>query len=134
MDHDKAITILRTLAEGIDPHSGEHFPPDSAYQHPDVVRALYTAAEGLKSKTTARARPAPTNAGKPWSTEEDALLLAGFAAGHGIDALAAKHGRSRMGIEARLAKYGKLTLSSPLSSGRLKARQPMAPYNSHMPQ
>lgn len=132
MDQDKAHFILKTLAEGIDPHGGEHFPPDSPYQHPDVVRALYTAVECLQTKTPAKAQPA--NAGKPWSREDDALLLAGFSAGHDIEALAAKHGRSRAGIEARLAKYGKVTLSSPLPSDRFKIRQPMTVYNSYIPQ
>jgi hypothetical protein len=132
MDQDKALAILKSLAEGIDPHGGGHFPPDSPYQRPDVVRALYTAVECNQTKAVAKA--GPTNAGKPWSKEEDALLLAGFSAGHGIEALAAKHGRSRTGIEARLAKYGKVSLSSPLLSNRIRARQPMAAYNSHIPQ
>lgn len=132
MNQDKALAILKSLAEGIDPRGGEHFPPGSPYQHPDVVRALYTAVECLQTKVPVRARPA--NAGKPWSREDDALLLAGFSAGHDIEALAAKHGRSRAGIEARLAKYGKLTLSSSLPSDQFKARQPMAAYNAYIPQ
>lgn len=129
MDQDKARTLLQALAAGIDPHSGESFPSDSPYQHPDIVRALYAALEALKTpdaKRPAAARAAPGNAGKPWSKEEDERLLAAFADGMSLEALAAQHGRSRMGIEARLAKHGKLPPPAALPSNRLKARESAA--------
>ncbi|MFO7190465.1 MAG: hypothetical protein DIU74_012320 [Pseudomonadota bacterium] len=130
MDQDKARSILKALAEGLDPRSGEAFPADSPYQHPDVIRALYAALEAMHPRADRRDAPrrsAPGNAGKPWSKEEDERLLAAFAAGLSIEALAAQHGRSRTGIEARLAKYGKVPPPAALPSTRLRGAQPASP-------
>lgn len=46
MDPTRAIEIVRQLADGIDPTTGERFPPDSPYQQADTVRALYLALDG----------------------------------------------------------------------------------------
>ena len=40
MDADKAIEIVKSLADGVDPHTGERYPSDSPYQNADTVRAL----------------------------------------------------------------------------------------------
>ena len=48
MDQAQALAIVRSLANGVDPESGEVFTPDSAYQRPQVVRALYEAAAALE--------------------------------------------------------------------------------------
>jgi hypothetical protein len=64
-----------------------------------------------------RGAPAPRS-GKPWSSEEDEKLLAGFDAGETIPALAADHGRSRIAIEARLAKFGKVPMPAGVRSGK----------------
>jgi hypothetical protein len=76
------------------------------------VRALYQAVRALESAATAQKRQASRstagNAGKPWTKEEDEQLLAAFEAGKAIDELAAEHARSRLAIEARLAKFGKV--------------------------
>ena len=48
MDQAQALAIVRSLANGVDPESGEVFPPESAYQRPQVVRALYVAAAALE--------------------------------------------------------------------------------------
>ena len=47
-------------------------------------------------------------AGKPWSSEEDERLLAGFDVGTRVDELATAHERTRAGIEARLVKHARL--------------------------
>jgi hypothetical protein len=124
----KTLAILNALSSGIDPLSGEPFPRDSAYQHPDVVRALFHALRAIESMTetasvpspAATASPAPSTpvekrkpsrpaaAGKPWSPEEDTRLAASFDAGADITALALLHDRSRFAIEARLAKLGRV--------------------------
>lgn len=110
MDQDKTLGILQALAEGIDPYSGEAFAADSPYQHADTVRALYAAIAALRpaAKTAPAGRAAAGNAGKSWSQDEDARLLQAFDAGESLEALARAHGRSRLGIEARLAKFGRL--------------------------
>ena len=47
MEPDRAIEIVRSLADGVDPYSGERFASDSPYQQADTVRALHLALEGL---------------------------------------------------------------------------------------
>ena len=51
MDKSEGIKILKQLADGIDPYTGEVFPEDSPYQHPRTARALFYAVmtlEGIK--------------------------------------------------------------------------------------
>lgn len=40
MERDNAAKILQTLADGVDPATGEPFPASSPYQRADVVRAM----------------------------------------------------------------------------------------------
>jgi len=47
MNPDRAIEIVKSLADGVDPFTGERYPSDSAYQNADIVRALYLALDGL---------------------------------------------------------------------------------------
>lgn len=113
MERQTARHIVQTLAQGIDPHSGEIFPANSPYQHPDTIRALFEAAQALTDPPPLRPRTAGqqgalTNAGKPWTTDEDSLLAERFDTGRTLPELAAEHGRTRAAIQARLVKLGKL--------------------------
>jgi hypothetical protein len=111
MEKQAALHIVQALAQGVDPHSGETFPADSPYQHPDTVRALFQAVQALTGTLTDRSRPpqnAPENAGKPWSEQEDQALAAAFDAGKAIPELAEHHRRSRVAIQARLVRLGKI--------------------------
>lgn len=125
MDQDKALRILQALAEGVDPNTGEAFGPESPYQQADVVRALYKAVNTLQ-KTWSR-RGALDNAGKPWVPDEDERLLQAFDAGQSIPELARAHGRSRLAIEARLAKFDRVAPPGQ-SLPSLRAREPVAMY------
>jgi hypothetical protein len=114
MDESKALAILSTLANGVNPLTGEVFPPDSPYQTADVVRALFLASSLLESRAKPKARNTstlPGNAGKPWTAEEDQMLLQEFDRGSPIAALAQTHGRTPAGIQARLEKHGRLQAS-----------------------
>jgi hypothetical protein len=109
MDDSKALGIVSALANGVNPISGETFPPDSPYQSADVVRALFAAVRALEPGRRSRARSQmPVNAGKPWSEEEDRRLLGEFDNGRPINELAQAHGRTQAGIQARLEKHGRL--------------------------
>ena len=59
MDAAQALTVVRSLANGVDPESGEVFPPESAYQRPQEVRALYEAASALEGPYGALVRVQP---------------------------------------------------------------------------
>lgn len=114
MEQDKALSILKTLADGVNPVTGEQFSADSPYQHPDIIRALFWVVHTLSNPVRPQDRAAPppantsTNAGKPWSEEEDVQLGTAFDAGKSIGQLALEHKRSRWAIEARLVKLGRL--------------------------
>lgn len=110
MDQAQALAVVRSLADGVDPESGEVFPPESAYQRPQVVRALYAAATALEHADRSERRKAqlPSKTGEPWTEDEDRKLLAAFDAGGALQELAAAHERSVGGVRARLVKYGRL--------------------------
>ena len=121
MDHNAALAVLKSLADGIHPVTGEVFAPDSPYQRPDVVRALLYAIHILEAPSAASkrpaSRPAAGNAGQPWSKEEDEKLLAAFDAGQLLQDIATAHGRSKLAIEARLAKFGRMPMPAGVRSG-----------------
>jgi hypothetical protein len=109
MDEARALSIVSALANGVNPQTGEVFDRDSPYQSADVVRALFVAARALQAQPAARRRAdAPANAGKPWNDNEDADLLREFDRGLPIADLAQKHGRTPVGIQARLEKHGRV--------------------------
>ncbi|HWA11608.1 MAG TPA: hypothetical protein VHA15_00800 [Burkholderiales bacterium] len=120
MEMEKTIAVLKALADGVNPGTGEAFTAGSAYQHPDTVRALFCAIRALEGPGASPqrpagakpagtpGRPAPENAGRPWSQEEDGRLGGGYDAGKSIDELAAIHKRSKWAIESRLARLGRI--------------------------
>jgi hypothetical protein len=120
MDEQQALAIVSALANGANPFTGEMFAPDSPYQTPDVIRALFVAQRALEGRVQGgrRAANSPpstqsrtasnTNAGKPWSSEEDRQLLAAFDADKPVTEIARAHGRTVGGVRARLEKHGRL--------------------------
>ena len=73
MDINKAKTILSTLAEGVDPTTGEVLPDNSVCNKGAIVRAFYAILNHLDEKKPKKNLPA--NAGKPWTTEDETLLV-----------------------------------------------------------
>jgi len=110
MDASQALAVVRSLANGVDPATGEVFPAESAYQRPDVVRALYEAASALERQERYDRRKAemPVKTGEPWTEDEDRKLLAAFDAGRALQELAAAHERTLGAVRARLLKYGRI--------------------------
>ena len=104
MEDLKAAEIVKSLAAGTGPADA------TALQSPDVVRALFLAAESLEARARGGRRNSnlPRNAGRTWTSEEDERLLAAFDGGTPVEALATAHERTRAGIEARLVKHGRL--------------------------
>ncbi len=123
MDDEKVLEILKALADGVNPFTGEELPPDSLYQDARTVRALLRATQLLEFPSARRAaRPdLPANTGKKWSPEEEQQLAASFDAGKPIKELAEIHKRTYGSIEARLAKLGKIEL--PEEQLRYRQRQ-----------
>jgi len=111
MDAAQALAVVRSLANGVDPESGEVFPTESAYQRPQTVRALYEAATALERVERFERRKAqmPGKTGAPWTEDEDRKLLSAFDAGRALQELASAHERTTGGVRARLVKYGRLS-------------------------
>jgi hypothetical protein len=114
MDVERCHAIIKSLADGVDPATGEVFAASHVCQRPDVVRALYWAAQEMEriSKRERRLQRArlrlPENTGKAWSHDEDRLLLARFRSGTTEQDLATIHARTTGAIRARLEKLGQL--------------------------
>ena len=75
MEIEKANSLVGALANGVHPCAGEVFAMDSAYQHPGVVRALFTVLKELDRRSESRRETLTRNAGKPWTTGEGDRLL-----------------------------------------------------------
>jgi hypothetical protein len=109
MDPAEAKQILEALANGVDPSTGEVFSEQSPFNHPPVIRALFCAVRELeKLGKPARSTELPSNAGKPWSADEDARLVQAFDEGMPIKELAQQHARSKGSITSRLIRLGRL--------------------------
>ena len=110
MEMSQALAVVRSLANGVCPESGEVFPAESPYQRPQVVRALYEAAAALErqERYDRRKSQMPQKTGEPWTENEDRKLLAAFDAGRALQELAAAHERTMGAVRARLLKYGRI--------------------------
>ena len=106
MDTDRAVEIVQTLADGVDPYSGERFPSDSPYQQADTVRALHLALEGLTKLRRSTARM--TGPGRAWIDDEEQELLREFDDKLDVEEIAARHERTKGAISARLEKLGRI--------------------------
>lgn len=110
MQLDQALAVIRSLANGVDPETGEVFPIESPYQRPLVVRALYEAAAAVERMERFERRKAqmPAKTGEAWTEDEDRKLLSAFDAGRALQELAAAHERTMGAVRARLLKYGRI--------------------------
>jgi len=111
----KALEIIRILADGIDPHTGEVFPTDSPYQNAETVRALFIAIDALKdaARRKERKKNLPERAGEPWDNDESKLLIKRFDDGSRISEIAREHKRTTGAIKSQLVRLGKISLLPP---------------------
>ncbi|HET8797175.1 MAG TPA: hypothetical protein VFO89_05800 [Thermoanaerobaculia bacterium] len=118
MQRDTVIQYVESLARGIDPTSGAPIPLET-FRTTEVVRALFTAAQWLRSgeeappgdiSSTSTARPIA--AGARWTDEEDLRLAYEFDCGMPIRDIARLHGRTQGAITLRLVKLGRLQESA----------------------
>ena len=111
MNKSEAMKTVEALANGVDPVTGELFQENSPYNHPRVIRALFLslrALESLREKQT-RATGLPRNAGKPWTQDDDQILLGAFNQGINVIELAERQSRTRGAIAARLVRLGRIS-------------------------
>jgi len=110
MQIENALPIVRALADGVNPVTGEAYPDQSPYAEPRALRALFSAV-GIMEKEVEREkkkRSLPANFGNPWTQDEDANLEHEFDAGMPLGEIARKHQRTSSSIRLRLEKLGKI--------------------------
>ncbi len=110
MQLESALPIVRALADGVNPVTGEAYPDHSPYAEPRTLRALYSAVDLMQKEVEREKRRErlPANFGKPWTEGEDKLLTAEFDAGVPMGEIARKHQRTQSSIRLRLEKLGKI--------------------------
>jgi hypothetical protein len=103
---NKTIEILESLANGINPTTGEIFPDDSPYQETEIVRALFNAINELKNSPEKKANQTnrAANQGNKWTQTEDEQLIERFKKGIITSELSKLHGRTYGAIRSRLIK------------------------------
>jgi hypothetical protein len=128
MDAAEALPILRALADGRDPHSGAPLGPESVFQRPEVIRALFAAVLVLDGAPAPRAEAAKTRptsgAGSPWTAEEERWLTEGFRSGVSPAEIAREHGRTTGAITSRLVKLGLIAKDETPPGGTPDASPP----------
>jgi hypothetical protein len=121
MEIAEARSIVDTLANGIDPATGEILPNASPYNEPKVIRALFTVLGSTKgarpSKKTLEqlqeenlASGRPRNAGLPWPDELKAEVAGKFESGMPLNELARCFERTKGAILSELKKQGLIDL------------------------
>jgi hypothetical protein len=117
MELNESRNIVKTLAQGVHPSTGEVFPPDSPYNDPKVIRALFSILDvAASSKNPGKSAEekrrenlelgSPRNAGLPWTEDDRATTASQFMAGKTIEELANTLERSRGAIHAELIRQG----------------------------
>src|SRR4051812_27748011 len=107
MDMQEAIKIMRALAGGTNPETGEALEPEALCRKPAVVKALNRAL-GALVKQEERERSKPQNSGRYWSREEVAKIYDEVQQGMDFHEIARLHDRTVGSIVARLIKLGKI--------------------------
>ena len=110
MQLDAALPIVRALADGVNPVTGEAYPEHSPYAEPRALRALYSAVDLMQREVERERRRQllPANFGKPWTQAEDENLVAEFESRVPMLELARRHARTQSSIRLRLEKLGKI--------------------------
>ena len=115
MELNESRQIVNTLAQVIDHATGEVFPPESPYNDPEVIRALYSILESVKFARRPRKSVEerrrdnlefgrPKNSGLPWTDEDRALIRTGFQEGMAVEKLAGTLDRSSGAIVAEIIR------------------------------
>ena len=121
MDAFYAKQILQSLADGVNPATGEVLSREDSCNEPEVIRALHWVLQELeKAEKPAKATPRSgrENAGTPWTEEDEKMLCIMFDRGDAKKDMCNYFKRSERGIAARLVKLGIITSRDEFEYGR----------------
>jgi hypothetical protein len=108
MEIQEALKIMRALANGTHPETGEALAADSLCRSPQTVKALNRAVGALVAAEE-REKNRPANAFRYWSRTEEEKVCEELKQGLDFHQIAKAHDRSVGSIVARLVKLGKVT-------------------------
>lgn len=103
MEIHRAKEIIRILAEGVDPMTGEVLPNNHVCNQGEVVRAFYVALDVMGSK---QKKKRPENAGKSWSAEDERQLKELFGNGTAKKEICRVLKRTETAVAAHLVRMG----------------------------
>ena len=117
MELAEAKQIVRLLAEGIDPTTGEVLPKESPYNNPVIIRALFSVIDSLKEKPKPKKTleqkqqdnldsGRPRNAGLPWTDELKTEIALKFRNGTSVPELSRYFERTKGAIVSELTRQG----------------------------
>ena len=117
MEIREAQSIVKALAQGIDPNTGEVFASDSPYNEPKTIRALFTVHDFVMQARKPRMSAGekrqenldlgrPANYGLPWKDDARSQVATGFEEGKTIEELATTLERTQGAIRAELIRQG----------------------------
>jgi hypothetical protein len=109
MEIQEALRIMRALADGVNPGTGEALKADTVFQNAPVVRAFHRAVgalEHLQQRERSR-KTLPAKSGKSSSLAEDQQVCEELRRGVDFYQIAKTHNRSIGSIVARLVKLGR---------------------------
>jgi len=108
MDIVETLKIMRSLANGVDPSTGEKIEANSVCRQPQTVKALNRAISALVHEEKREQRK-PSNAFRSWTRAEDAQMCEELRSGKDFHEIAKAHNRTVASILARLVKLGEIT-------------------------
>ncbi|AIR05348.1 hypothetical protein JT31_12245 [Cedecea neteri] len=126
----KILAMLKALANGIHPETGEILTAESTANKPEAIRILFALIEELsatpekqkktkltpeekKQRNLAEGRPAKSYF--PWTEEEKVILAERFGQSEAIEALGGEFGRSARAVAIQLEKMGLITAEQRLA-------------------
>lgn len=115
MEIQDAIKVIRAMATGLNPETGEALKSDEVCRSALAVKALNRSVAALLAQEE-RELNKPTSAGKYWSRAEEAKVCEEMRSGMDLTEIAKLHNRTVPSIITRLVKLGKI---APPKSGPL---------------